>query len=291
MKLIIFLFLITLILTLVGCSGNIPAISKYIQASLNAEALHPPKTAVIVPLFGTVSESWASEVEKALQNSDNDLVVLWIESPGGSVITTKLLTHKLKVFQTKYNKPIYVYSEKVLASGAYWVAAAFEKIILSPTGGAGSIGVYTIRADYSKLYDSSGIKHNFIASDSTKIMGHILNPMKDWERKYIQRRINAAHIAFMKHIWDYRSSQLIDAYKIRNLRDVITRQDTILVMYQFRQISNGIFYGANTASSAGLIDGIMYFDEFVEFLKLDGYKAVTIDGKIIVDFYPTEEDK
>ncbi|KKM97325.1 hypothetical protein LCGC14_1169130, partial [marine sediment metagenome] len=51
---------------------------------------------------------WAIDVEKALQNSRCSLVVLWIESPGGSVTETILLTHKLKVFQKKYNKEIFV---------------------------------------------------------------------------------------------------------------------------------------------------------------------------------------
>ncbi|KKK49439.1 hypothetical protein LCGC14_3135070, partial [marine sediment metagenome] len=229
--------------------------------------------------------------EKALQNPRCSLVVLWIESPGGSVTETKLLTHKLKVLQKKYGKQIYVYSERILASGAYWVASAFEKIIISPAGRAGSIGVYMVREDYSDLYDMLGLKYHYIASDSTKVMGNPSDSMKDWERDYWQWSINLTHAAFMQHVWKYRAPQLIAAYKLRNMKNVITKQDTLMVAMQFRQIANGILYNSKYIITTGLIDGVMYFDEFIKTLQFDGFTVVTIDGKIITEFYPSKDKK
>ena len=79
MKLTTFTVLCLIILALAGCSGGIPGISKYIQASLTADGLHPSKTAVIVQLFGMVLESWANATEKALKDPEHDLVILWID--------------------------------------------------------------------------------------------------------------------------------------------------------------------------------------------------------------------
>ena len=287
----ILLIFTTIFLLCPGCIG-IPGILKHKADSLNVElcVLKPiKKAAIIVPLFGVVSEKWAIDVEKALQNPQCSLVVLWIESPGGSVTETKLLTHKLIVFQKKYNKPVYVYSEKILASGAYWVASTFEKIIISPAGYAGSIGVYMERPDYSELYDKLGLKYYYIVSDSTKVMGNSAIPMKDWEREHWQWTINSAHIAFMSHIWTYRLTQLIDAYKFRNKMDVKTYQDTLLVASQFKQIANGILYSPKYALLAGLVDNVMYFDEFMRILQSSGFTTITIDGKVITEFYPSSD--
>jgi len=292
MKLIRLLCTVITLIVLSGCTGciSIPWITGNSSFnSIDTELVTPPpltKTAVIVPLFGTVSEKWAIDAEKALQDPKNDLVVLWIESPGGSVTETLLLTHKLLAFQKKYNKPIYIYSERILASGAYWVAAAFNKIIVSPAGHVGSIGVYMIRADYSKFYEKEGIKYNIIASDSTKIMGHPATPMESWEHAYWQRSISTSHVRFMKHVWDYRGDKLIDAYKFRHLRDVTTRLDSLQVVSEFRMIANGSLYGANNAVLAGLADDIKYFDDFVKMLQADGFNVITEDGKRIDAFYP-----
>ena len=285
------LLILTLITIFGGCNGCIINPLKILpKNSINVELSIPvqSKTVIIVPLSGAVSEHWAVDVEKALRNPRCSLVVLWIESPGGSVMETKILTHKLEVFQKKYNKPVYIYSERILASGAYWVASSFDKIIISPTGYAGSIGVYMVHTDYSGLYDMLGIKYHYIASDSTKVMGNNSTSMKDWEREYWQWIIDLTHIAFMNHIWEHRSTQLINSYKFRNWAVVKTRQDTLQVANQFRQIANGLLYNAEYAMSFGLIDGVMYFDDFVETLREDGYEVITIKGKVIDDFYPLD---
>lgn len=274
-------------LTLVGCPGCIGVPGFLSKNSFDIELFTPDqtKTAIIVPLFGEVSEKWAVDVEKALKNPRCSLVVLWIESPGGSVSKTMLLTNKLKVYQEKYNKPIYVYSEKILASGAYWVAAMFEKIIISPAGYTGSIGVYMVRTDYSSLHEMLGLKFHYIASDSTKVMGNNATPMKDWEREYWQWTINNIHIKFMDHIWSYRSTQLMKSYQHRNQRFITTRQDTLLAKVQFRQIANGIVYNSEYAIFMGLIDNVLYFDKFVEFLQEKGFIVMTTEEKVITDFY------
>lgn len=287
MDLIKILCVLILIPVIIGCTGCF-GISSHQADSLNVEmtTLKSSKTAVIVPLFGEVSEKWAIDVETALQNPQYNLVVLWIESPGGGVVETLLLTHKLKVLQKKYNKQIYIYSEKILASGAYWVASAFSRIIVSPVSRTGSIGVYMVRADFSELYDKFGIKYHYIASDSTKVMGNSSMPMKDWEKDHWQKSVAATHYTFMLHVWKNRTTQLINAYQFRNMRSVITRADSIAVWKEFRLIANGIVYSSKYAALAGLVDGILYFDEFVNELESKGFIVVTIEGKVIDDFYP-----
>ena len=89
MDLIKILCVLILIPVIIGCTGCF-GISSHQADSLNVEmtTLKSSKTAVIVPLFGEVSEKWTIDVETALQNPQSNLVVLWIERPGGGVEET-----------------------------------------------------------------------------------------------------------------------------------------------------------------------------------------------------------
>jgi len=280
------LLTIALCFMITGCV--VPKLSTNIDSTMveMAEPVKLPKTAVVVKFSGIVSEDWAIDFEKAISNPKYNLVVLWIESPGGGLATTKLLSHKLKVYQKKYNKPVYVYSERLLASGAYWIASTFDSIYISPAGYTGSIGVYILRIDAREFYKKWGVTLHYIASDSTKVMGNDASEMKDWEREYWQWVIDVAHVEFMNYVWKHRKEQLCTSYKMLKGRSVNTMQDTIMVADQFRQVANGLLYNNKFAYSFGLIDGSMYFDNFIKMLQTDGYTIITTNGEIIEDFYP-----
>jgi len=280
------LLTIALCFMIIGCI--VPKLSTNIDSTMVeiSEPTKLPKTAVVVKFSGIISEDWATDFEKAISNSKYNLVVLWIESPGGGLATTKLLSHKLEFYQKKYNKPVYIYSERVLTSGAYWIASAFDSIYISPVGYTGSIGVYMLRIDAREYYKKWGVTLHYIASDSTKIMGNDASEMKDWERKYWQWRIDVAHVNFMSHVWNHRKEQLCTSYKMLKLRNVSTMKDTIMVADHFRQIANGLSYDAKLAYILGLIDGYMYFDEFVAMLQDRGFVVETVKGEVIEDFYP-----
>lgn len=281
----IVLLAMTLCFMVVGCTT--PEFSTDIDSTM-VEIAQPPKTAVVIKFSGIVSEDWAVDFEKAISNPKYNLIVLWIESPGGKLATTKLLSHKLKAYQKKYDKPVYVYSERLLASGAYWVASTFDSIYISPAGYTGSIGVYMLRIGAREFYKKWGLTLHFIASDSTKVMGNDASEMKDWERKYWQWLIDIAHVEFMNYVWRHRKVQLCNSYKILQRHNVSTMEDTIMVAAQFRQIANGLLYDNKFAYRFGLVDGVMYFDNFIKMLQTGGYTIITTNGEIIKDFYPAE---
>lgn len=289
-----FATILVLILMLMGCQGCfIPGIGKQkINLSLaEMSAPEPTKTAVIVPLWGNVSEQWAIDIEKALKNPKNDLVVLKIESPGGSVGETIALLRKILKYQHRYdNKPIQIYSSWLLASGAYWIAAAFKPIIVSPLSYSGSIGVYIERKDFSEYYEKKGLKFNLIASDSAKIVGHFSVPMSDKERATLQQSVNYIYIKFLNHIWDHRSSQLLVSYAMVNF-PFSSIFDTVAAKMQFQLVANGAIHNSHIARRYGLVDQVLFFDKFIENLHIDGYATVLLNGKVIIDFLPmTKKD-
>ena len=85
-----------------------------------------------------------TEVENYLDNLEKinpKVLVIRLNSPGGTVSATVSLEKKINEFKNKKNVQIYFFSEKVLASGAYWVATSGDKIFTNYGAVVGSIGV------------------------------------------------------------------------------------------------------------------------------------------------------
>ena len=85
-----------------------------------------------------------TEVENYLDNLEKinpKVLVIRLNSPGGTVSATVSLEKKINEFKNKKNVQIYFFSEEVLASGAYWVATSGDKIFTNYGAVVGSIGV------------------------------------------------------------------------------------------------------------------------------------------------------
>ena len=78
---------------------------------------------------------------RAFKDKASKGVVLLINSPGGSPVQASLIHDKIMQLKKKYHKKVIVFGEDTLASGAYLVATAADKIYVSPDTITGSIGV------------------------------------------------------------------------------------------------------------------------------------------------------
>ena len=83
-------------------------------------------------------------VKKSLKNLEElnpKIVIIRINSPGGTVTATATLEKIIKDFKNKTNTKIYFYSDEILASGGYWVSTSGDKIYTNYGSIIGSIGV------------------------------------------------------------------------------------------------------------------------------------------------------
>ncbi len=87
----------------------------------------------------TSYEILAQDLNVALENPAIKAIVLDIDSPGGEVNGVSELAGM--IFQARGRKPIVAYASGDAASGAYWIASAADKIVVSETSALGSIGV------------------------------------------------------------------------------------------------------------------------------------------------------
>ncbi len=113
------------------------------------------------------------QIARAVSLAENDpkadAILLDINSPGGMVAGVQ--DAYAEIMKAAKTKPVIAYAHDMAASAAYWLGAAADRIILSPTAVAGSIGVYTIHEDVSGQLADKKVKRTLIASGPYKGAG------------------------------------------------------------------------------------------------------------------------
>lgn len=95
------------------------------------------------PVDGTISDvEIISKFKKAKNNDDVKAIVFRINSGGGSALASELMWREIELVRKE--KPVIVSFGNAAASGGYYIAAASDAILCSPTTITGSIGVFSI---------------------------------------------------------------------------------------------------------------------------------------------------
>lgn len=97
--------------------------------------------------------------------ADNDMVgtiVLDFDCPGGTVDGTPETAAAIAAAAQK--KKVIACANTLCASGAYWIASQASEIVMSPSGRAGSIGVYGMHQDISKALANAGVNVTVVSS-------------------------------------------------------------------------------------------------------------------------------
>lgn len=97
---------------------------------------------------------------------DDDVlgVVLYINSPGGSVTASEKIRRAVEEFQSS-KKPIYVSMNGTAASGAYWISCQADKLFATPTTITGSIGVFGLSFGAHKLLNKYGAYQDGVSTN------------------------------------------------------------------------------------------------------------------------------
>lgn len=123
-------------------------------------------------------------------------IVVSINSPGGAVGPSEEIFIELKRLKEKSKKPLICVSTGVIASGAYYAAAACDKIVVAAGALVGSIGVIMEFANLEKLYDWAKISRFSISSGKFKDSGAEYRPMREEEKSLFQEMINDVYQQF-----------------------------------------------------------------------------------------------
>lgn len=129
----------------------------------------------VIPIVGPITRYWncfsasIEDVQTAFAMAMDDpsvkSIILDVNSPGGTVDGTAEMAQIIR--EARGKKPIVTYAGGTLASGAYWLGSAADKIVLGETAVAGSIGVVAVIEDNRRAQQAKGIdRYQFVSSAS-----------------------------------------------------------------------------------------------------------------------------
>lgn len=195
----------------------------------------------------TYQHDWTlQQVRKMKNDPDNKGILLYVNSPGGSVFESDELYTALESYKKKTDRPLYAYFDETAASGAYYISADADRIIANKLCTTGSIGVYMGPViDSSQLLANLGVSVDYIKSGPNKAMGNPFQPLTDEQRQIYQSQVDEYYLRF--------------AGIVAAGRDIPI--DTVY------QIGDGRSYTATQALENGLIDDIGDFNNAKKQMK------------------------
>lgn len=255
------LLLLFLAITLSGCvTINLPSVQPLAEKVIAGEG--KPKI-LLVDISGIIKDEESAnifgaskpnltarikeELDLASKDEDVKAVVLRINTPGGSVTTSDIISHEIDNFKKKRKVPVVAELMDVAASGGYYIASSADRIIAHPTTVTGSIGVIAISVNASGLMEKIGITNQTIKSGPMKDIGSPLKPMTEEERKVLQSVIDGMYEGFLDRVMLGRT-------------DRFTRDE-------LRKIADGRVYTASQAKDLKLVDSIGYLDDAIDWAK------------------------
>ena len=101
-------------------------------------------------------------INKARDDKNVKGIILRVNSPGGDVYASSMITNALEEFQST-GRPVMTSMGDIAASGGVWVTTTSEEIWAEETTLTGSIGVYSIIPDFSPLEKWVGMNYDGVS--------------------------------------------------------------------------------------------------------------------------------
>ena len=144
------------------------------------------------------SDTIVENIQSATQDKSVKAMVLRVNSPGGDVWASELITNALNEFKDT-GRPIVSSMGDVAASGGVWVTTNSDEIWAEEDTLTGSIGVYGIIPTMDGLYDFAGIKVDGISSTKAAEWD-AREAMPEYITKAIQANIDNTYFKFVSKV-------------------------------------------------------------------------------------------
>ena len=123
----------------------------------------------IMPGQGFSAQNVIPSLTRAFKDKKAKGVILDINSPGGTPVQASLIYDRIMALKKQYKKKVVVVGEDMLASGAYWVSMAADKIYVNPNTVTGSIGVVAEGFGFKELINKWGIQRRVFTAGEHKV--------------------------------------------------------------------------------------------------------------------------
>ena len=187
---------------------------------------------------GAYSQQVIEHLKRANEDEDVKAVVLYVDSPGGSVFASDEIYLQIK----EMDKPIITSMNSLAASGGYYVSAPTDEIWASRHTLTCSIGVIFQFPNIEGFAEEYGVDWITVTSGQFKDLG---NPFKEFtpaEETLMQAIVDEAFAEFVRIVAEGRG----------------------MSESEVREIADGRICTGKQAQEAGLVDELGYFPEVVE---------------------------
>jgi len=198
-----------------------------------------PRSSIWEEWFGGTSvQSFEAAFQRAISSELIKAVVIDCHSPGGVTYGVSLASDR--VFAARGIKPIVAVCNYVCCSAAYWIASSAEQFVAAPSSDVGSLGVFRVHEDVSKMLEEEGIKVTMIATPKYKVEGNEFEPITEECLKHNMMCVEETYEQFIKAV-------------ARN-RGVSAKQAKA-------DYGEGRTFHAETALTMGMIDRVASMDQ------------------------------
>lgn len=235
--------------------------------------IRSPKSIAIVYANGSIVDGYdvqnvdgdrfASILEEIRDNESVKVVILRVNSPGGSVMASEKIRHELD--RLAEVKPVIASYGDYAASGGYWISNGAEKIYADPTTLTGSIGVFSMIPDLSKLYkETLHIGVESVKSNKHSDMLGLTRPLSPAELAYMQRSVENIYTRFVSLVSESRD----------------------LTYAQVDEIAQGRVWAGSDAINIGLVDELGGLRDAINYAAALGGDEAPANWNIVE--YPRE---
>lgn len=188
----------------------------------------------------------ASLLDAALADPQVSGILLDIDSPGGEASGSFELARRVR--EATAIKPVWAVANDAAYSAAYAIACSAQRVVVTETGGVGSIGVIALHVDQSVKDAQDGYRFTAITAGLRKNDFSPHEPLSDPAKTELQAEVDRLYGLFAEHVASMRGLQV----------------------KAVRSTEAGLYFGAN-AISVGLADALGTLEatlgEFKTYLK------------------------
>lgn len=146
----------------------------------------------------TSYEGIGHQVDSAAKAQDVRRIILDIESPGGEAIGAFELAEKIR--RVAMEKPVIAVINGIATSGGYALISGATRIVTTPTGISGSVGVVLLHVEESRLLEKQGVTPTLIFAGAHKVDGNPFEPLPAGARAELKAEVENFYALFVRTV-------------------------------------------------------------------------------------------
>ena len=194
-------------------------------------------------------------IDEAVKNRRVKAIVLRIDSPGGSALTSDIIWNAL--VKAKEEKPLVVSMGNVAASGGYYLAVAGDEIYATDMTITGSIGVFATVPNIKGFSEDIGINASHVKTHDNALGYSVFKAPEGHFRATVKEGIEHVYDTFKQRVASGRN----------------------MTVEEVEAIAQGRVWTGEQALQNGLVDGLGGMDQAIEaaarLAELEDYNLIS----------------